>query len=76
MTALNETDETKLDLNYPDELTMTGCFQLCRLCGCSNLGGICVYIRDTIKFTSKHDASISNFELLRLKQRNLTMSTN
>ena len=53
--ALNE---TKLDDNYPKELTDILGYQQVRFDGTRNGGGVSIYIRESIKFRTRCDANL------------------
>ena len=58
--ALNE---TKLDPNYPKELTSIAGYQQERLERTSNGGGVSIYIRDSIKYKPRSDVPVDDLEI-------------
>ena len=59
--ALNE---TKLDLNYPKELTSLFGYQQERLDRTSSGGGVSIYIRDFIKYKLRSDVPVDDLEII------------
>ena len=59
--ALNE---TKLDPDYPKELTSVAGYQQERLDRTCNGGGVSIYIRDSIKYKRRLDVPIDDLELI------------
>ena len=59
--ALNE---TKLDPEYPKELTTVAGYQQERLDRTCNGGGVSIYIRDSIKYKRRLDIPIDDLELI------------
>ena len=59
--ALNE---TKLDPNYPKELTSLSGYQQERLDRKSSGGGVSIYIRDSIKYKLRSDVPVDDLEII------------
>ena len=59
--ALNE---TKLDPNYPIELTSVAGYQQERLERTCNGGGVSIYVRDSIKYKPRCDAPVDDLEII------------
>ena len=59
--ALNE---TKLDPNYPKELTSVAGYQQERLDRTCNGGGVSIYIRDSIKYKHRSDVPVDDLEII------------
>ena len=59
--ALNE---TKLDPNYPKELTSIAGYQQERLERTCNGGGVSIYIRDSIKYKPRSDVPVDDLEII------------
>ena len=59
--ALNE---TKLDPQYPKELTAIAGYQQERLDRTCNGGGVSLYIRDSVKYNLRDDVPTNNLELI------------
>ena len=59
--ALNE---TKLDPNYPKELTSIAGYQQERLERTCNGGGVSIYIRDSIKYNPRSDVPVDDLEII------------
>ena len=59
--ALNE---TKLDPQYPKELTAVAGYQQRRLDRTCNGGGVSLYLRDSVKFKARDDVPTDNLELI------------
>ena len=59
--ALNE---TKLDLEFPKELTSVAGYQQERLDRTCNGGGVSIHIRDSIKYKRRLDIPTDNLELI------------
>ena len=59
--ALNE---TKLDPNYPKELTSIAGYQQERLERTCNGGGVSIYVRDSIKYKPRPDVPIEDLEII------------
>ncbi len=57
-------NETKLDPNYPKELTDIADYQQERLDRTCNGGGVSIYIRDSIKYKRRLDVPIDGLELI------------
>ena len=59
--ALNE---TKLDPNYPKELTSIAGYQQERLERTCNGGGVSIYVRDSIKYKPRPDVPVEDLEII------------
>ena len=59
--ALNE---TKLDPNYPKELTSIAGYQQERLERICNGGGVSIYVRDSIKYEPRPDVPVEDLEII------------
>ena len=59
--ALNE---TKLDRNYPKELTSIAGYQQERLERTCNGGGVSIYVRDSIKYKPRPDVPVEDLEII------------
>ena len=59
--ALNE---TKLDPNYPKELTSIAGYHQERLERTCNGGGVSIYVGDSIKYKPRPDVPVEDFEIL------------
>ena len=59
--ALNE---TKLDPQYPKELTAVAGYQQERLDRTCNGGGVSLYVRDSVKFKPRDDVPTDSLELI------------
>ena len=59
--ALNE---TKLDPNYPKELTSIAGYQQERLERTCNGGGVSIYFRDSIKYKPRPDVPVEDLEII------------
>ena len=59
--ALNE---TKLDPNYPKELTSIAGYQQERLEMTCNGGGVSIYVRDSINYKPRPDVPVEDLEII------------
>ena len=57
-------NETKLDPNYPKELTSLPGFQQECIDRASSGGGVSIYIRDSIKYKLRSDVPVDDLEII------------